>query len=96
MSGMRRTFSGALDHGVALALALSGVFLALLLVATPVVATLVAVPASIAVGVVRARRVPLATPHSLTVPTFADRAVVTDAPTALSLVSSKDSASSAA
>ncbi len=95
MSGMRRTFRGALEHGVAVALGLSGVFLALLLVATPVVATLVAVPASIAVGVARARRVPLATPHSLTTPTFGDRAVM-NAPTALSLVSSKESASSAA
>ncbi len=95
MSEARRTLSGALDHGVAIAVGLSAVFLGLLVVATPLVATLVAVPASVAVGVARARRVPLGTPHSLTTPTFATRAVVTDAPTALSLVS-KDGASSAA
>ena len=94
MSGMRRTLMGALDHGVAVALGLSVIFLALLMATTPFVATLVAVPASVAVGVARARRVPLATPHSLTTPTFSARAV-TNAPTALSLVS-KGSASSAA
>ncbi len=94
MSGMRKSLIGALDHGVAIAVGLSAVFLALLVVATPVVAVLVAVPASIAVGVARARQVPQATPHSLTDPTFSARAV-TNAPTALSLVS-KDGASSAA
>ncbi len=94
MSGMRKSLIGALDHGVAIALGLSAVFLALVVATTPLVAASVTVPASIAVGVARARRVPRATPHSLTAPTFSPRAV-TDAPTALSLVR-KDGASSAA
>ncbi len=94
MSRVRRSLTGALDHGVAIAVGLSAVFLALLVVATPLVATLVAVPASIAVGVARARQVPLATPHALKTPTFPAQAV-TKAPKALSLVA-KDGASSAA
>ncbi len=95
MSGVRKRLTAALDHGVAIAVGLSALFLVLLAVATPVVATLVAVPASIAIGVARARQVPLTTPHSLTTPRFTERPVM-KAPTALSLVAKKDSGSSAA
>jgi hypothetical protein len=94
MSGVPKSVIGALEHGVAVAVGLSVVFLALLALASPVVATGVVVPAAIAVGAARTRLVPLATPHSLTAPSVgAD--VVVNAPKAAAAVSRR-SASSAA
>ena len=94
MSGVRSTLIGALSHGLAIALGLSAAFLLLLLTTSPVVATSVALTASLGVGLLRARLLPMATPHSLTPLNFEPRAV-TNAPKAATFVSG-DSASSAA
>jgi hypothetical protein len=96
MSGVRRMLSGALGHGLAIAIGLSAAFLVLLAFTSPVAAAAVTVPASLAIGVARARHAPLATPHSLTAPAYDDRAVVTNAPKAAELLASRLGASSAA
>lgn len=93
MSGVPKTVIGALEHGVAVAVGLSVVFLVLLALTSPVVATGVVVPAAIAVGAARTRLVPLATPHSLTAPSVGANLLV-NAPKAA--VVSRRSASSAA
>lgn len=95
MSGVRRLLNGAIGHGLAMAVGLSAVFLVLLALTSPVVAAAVTVPASVAVGVARARHLPLATPHSLIAPAYGDRAVVTKAPRAADAVSSRRSSSAA-
>jgi hypothetical protein len=95
MSGVRRMLSGALGHGMAIAIGLSAVFLVLLALTSPVAAAAVTVPASIAVGVARARHLPLATPHSLTAPAYGDRAVVANAPRAAELIASRRASSAA-
>ncbi len=95
MSGVPKTVIGALEHGVAVAVGLSVVFIALLALASPVVATAVVVPAAIGIGVARARQLPWATPHSLTAPAYGDRAVVTNAPRAAEAASSRRSSSAA-
>jgi hypothetical protein len=96
MEGVRRILIGALGNGLVVAAGLSLAFLALLALTSPLVAAAVAVPASVAAGVARARRVPLATPHSLTAPSFGDGAVVTNAFRAAAVASTSRSASSAA
>ena len=94
MSRVRRMLIGVLGHGLAIAIGLSAAFLALLALPSPVVAPAVTVPASLPVGVARARRVPLATPHCLTPPTFGASAV-TNAPRAATVVSSRRASSAA-
>ena len=94
MSGVPKTVIGALQHGLAVAVGLSAVFLGLLAVASPVFATGVVIPAAVAVGAARTRLVPLATPHSLTAPSAGANAVV-NAPKAAAVASTR-SASSAA
>ena len=96
MAGVRRVLTGALGNGLVMALGLSAAFLVLLALTSLLAAAAVTVPASVAVGAARARRVPLATPHSLTAPVFGDHAVVTDAPRAAAVVSTQPGASSAA
>ena len=86
MSGERGRLIGALGHGSAIAMGLSATFLLLVVVASPLVATVLALPASMGVGLARARLLPLATPHCLTAPTFT-AAAVTSAPRATTLVS---------
>lgn len=77
----RRKAGGALWGGVAIAAGLSGVFVGLTVLTSPLVAALVVVPTAVVVGAVRARHVPRATPHSLVEPTYESRAVI-DAPRA--------------
>jgi hypothetical protein len=75
MTGQRKS-EGHVGRGVTIAAGLSGAFLGLTVMTSAVVAALVVVPASIAVGVVLERRVPRATPHSLDHPAFQPVAVV--------------------
>ena len=94
MSEVRSTLIRALSHGSAIALGLSAAFLLLAVATSPVVAAAVAVPASLGVGLARARLLPMATPHCLTPPAFGPQAV-TNAPRAAQLTPRR-SASSAA
>ncbi len=77
----RRKAGGTLWRGVAIAVGLSGVFLGLAVLTSPVVAGVVVVPAAVVIGAIRARHVPKATPHSLVEPTYESRPVI-DAPRA--------------
>jgi len=61
---------------VALALGLSGGFVVLAVLVTPMVAAAVVIPASIAVGRWRAHRLPTRSPHSLSAPVHSRHAVV--------------------
>jgi hypothetical protein len=75
MSGQRRSL-GSVGGGVPIAIGLSAVFVGLTVATNPLVAALVVVPVSIAVGALLARAVPRATPHSLAHPSFGAAAVV--------------------
>jgi len=66
---------------VAMAIGLSATFVTLAVVVSPLVATVVVLPASIAAGRWRAHTLPKRAPHSLSVPVYAPTAVV-DAPRA--------------
>jgi hypothetical protein len=72
-----RTSPGASGRGLVIAAGLSGAFLALLLLASPLVAALVVIPASLAVGALRAHAVPRAPAHCLVETTYASGVVVT-------------------
>ncbi len=85
MTGERKS-PGAAWSGVAVAVALSGAFIGLLFVVSPLVAALLVVPASIGVGALRARAVPRGAAHCLVEPTFEGRLVIA-APRAASAAS---------
>ena len=92
--GRHRRLVGVLEHGVALALGMSAVFLLLFATTTPLVATGVIVPASIGLGAVRARLMPHPEPHCAVAPRFTP--VVVSAPKATTLAQSRGGATSAA
>jgi hypothetical protein len=71
-----REMPGAAWYGVAVAVALSGAFVGLLFLVSPLVAALVVVPASIGVGALRARAVPRGAAHCLVEPSFDGRVVI--------------------
>ncbi len=83
-----------LEHGVALALGMSAVFLLLIVASTPLVAAGVMLPASIALGQVRARLLPHPEPHCSVHPAFMP-VVVVSAPRAATLTHSGGASSAA-
>ena len=86
--------AGVLEHGVALSVGMSAVFLLLIAASTPLVAAGVVLPASIALGLVRARLMPHPEPHCAVSPAFVPDVVVS-APKAATLAN-RGGASSAA
>lgn len=76
MAGTQGTHKGSGLVEVALAVGLSGVFVVLAVLVTPLVGAVAVVPASIAVGRWRAHAVPTRDPHSLSVPVYSRTAVV--------------------
>lgn len=84
-----------LEHGVALAVGMSAVFLLLVVATTPFLAAGVVLPASMALGAVRARLLPHPEPHCAVAPAFTP-VVTVSAPKAATLAHSGGGASSAA
>ncbi len=72
----QRTSSASVARGATIATVLSAAFLALVVFTSPLVAVLVAVPVSIAVGAARAHAVPRRPAHCLLDPSYAPVAVV--------------------
>jgi hypothetical protein len=71
-----RTSPGASGRGLVVAVGLSGAFLGLVVLTSPLVAALVVIPASLAVGALLAHTVPRAQAHCLVEPTYASAVVV--------------------
>jgi hypothetical protein len=91
----QRSSRETLVWGVGVALILSGAFLALVFLVSPLVATLVVLPAALAVSAIRTSRIPRPVAHALVAPAQAD-SVSVSAPKASEAANGQDAATTAA